>query len=154
MIFDIDGTLADSFRLAFSATNDVLVRNGYREVTEDEYHFGTRFTTPVRLATHAGLSEDDDPDQFLVVGKKLGQEFDDLYIGLVDPAKQNAGFYPGIYDFINSIPADVKVGALTNAAVAYAEAVLQANGVRERFSVVHGADSVRKPKPAPDGLLQ
>ena len=82
----------------------------------------------------------------------MGAEFDALYISMVDT--KTAGFYEGMKDLIESTPPDVKLGALTNAAVAYAEAVLSANGVRERFAVVHGADDVPKPKPAPDGILQ
>ena len=50
IIFDIDGTLCDSFQLGFSATNTVLQKNGIRAITADEYHAGTKWTTPERLA--------------------------------------------------------------------------------------------------------
>ena len=150
VLFDIDGTLADSFQLAFTATNKVLTNHQYDPVDAEQYHYGCRFTTPVRLATHAGLKPDD--PEFEKVGRTLGQEFDELYISLVD--ETTAGFYPGIKELIDGLPGDVKIGALTNAAVAYAEAVLKANGVRARFAAVHGADDVPRPKPAPDGLLQ
>ena len=42
IIFDIDGTLANSYNLAFTATNTVLRNNGHQETTPDEYHQGTR----------------------------------------------------------------------------------------------------------------
>ena len=48
----------------------------------------------------------------------------------------------------------MKLGALTNAAVAYAETVLNPNGLRGRFAVVHGVVIVAKPKSAPDGIIQ
>ena len=150
VLFDIDGTLADSFHLAFSATNKVLTNNNFKPINDEQYHYGSRFTTPIRLATHTGLQPGD--ANFEEIGRKLGAEFDQLYINLVD--SKTAGFYSGMKALIQAIPADVQVGALTNAAVAYAEAVLQANGVRELFSAVHGADDVPKPKPAPDGILQ
>ena len=51
VIFDIDGTLSDSFQAAFRVTAEVL---GH-PVTEAEYHEGTKWTTPERLARHAGL---------------------------------------------------------------------------------------------------
>jgi phosphoglycolate phosphatase-like HAD superfamily hydrolase len=51
-------------------------------------------------------------------------------------------------------PLPVVVGALTNAARAYAVAVLKANELSNLFAVVHGADSVPSPKPSPSGLLQ
>jgi len=150
VVFDIDGTLADSFQLGFSATNKVLTNNDFPEISGDEYHYGCRFTTPVRLARHTGLEPGD--GEFEARGAKLGAEFDALYIGMVDTA--TAGFFPGIHELLSRAPPDVKIGALTNAAVAYAEAVLHANGVRSRFCSVHGADDVPAAKPAPDGILQ
>ena len=38
VVFDIDGTLADSFRLGFDATNVVLQRNAFPPISEADYH--------------------------------------------------------------------------------------------------------------------
>lgn len=46
-----------------------------------------------------------------------------------------------------------QVGALSNAAVAYVEKVLEVHNLSKSFSVMHGADDVPAPKPSPDGLL-
>lgn len=151
IVFDIDGTLCDSSRMAMAATNKVLEEFGFAPVSAEQYHYNTRYTTPERLARHAGLSPDDGTE-FHEQGTVLGAKFDETYIALVD--KETAGFYPGIRELLDAAPPNVKLGALTNAAVAYAEAVLSVNGVRDRFSVVHGADDVLRPKPYPDGLLQ
>jgi HAD superfamily hydrolase (TIGR01509 family) len=51
-------------------------------------------------------------------------------------------------------PCKMVVGALTNAAQAYAVAVLRVNDLSEMFTVVHGADSVPMPKPSPLGVQQ
>jgi FMN phosphatase YigB (HAD superfamily) len=66
--------------------------------------------------------------EFLAAGRELGAAFDELYIGLVDSS--TAGFYPGIANLLADLHARgrdgnarVQLGALTNAAVAYAEAV-------------------------------
>ena len=40
LLFDIDGTLSDSFRLGFESTQKVLVNNGYKLIDENEYHQG------------------------------------------------------------------------------------------------------------------
>ena len=56
IIFDIDGTLCDSSHMAMSATNKVLEEYGFPRVSPEEYHLGTRYTTPERLARHAGFS--------------------------------------------------------------------------------------------------
>jgi phosphoglycolate phosphatase-like HAD superfamily hydrolase len=156
VIFDVDGTLADSWKLGYDATVVVLDKHNLDPITEQIYHEHTIYCTPERLARHAGLVPGD--ADFEPVGQTLGQEFDDLYVGLV--STQTAGFYPGISEMLASIPSDVVFGALTNAAVAYAHAVLRVNddddrssSLTRRFRSIHGADSVPKPKPSPDGLL-
>lgn len=163
IIFDVDGTLADSWKLGYDATVVVLERNGVPTITEEIYHDFTRYCTPERMARHAGLEPSD--TDFDSVGQKLGDEFDEFYVKLVDT--NTAGFYPGIETFLNNIPSDVNVGALTNACVAYAHAVLAVNcpvtvasgeaapapgGIYDRFLSIHGADDVPKPKPNPEGL--
>lgn len=163
VIFDIDGTLADSWKLGFDATQVVLQKRNIPLITEELYHECTRYSTPDRLARHAGfLPEDDGYDE---IGQSLAKDFDELYVGLVD--KTTASFYDGIDDLILGLPSKdenesdthqgVKVAALTNACVAYAHAVLKTNcegrGIYSRFLSIHGADTVPRPKPMPDGLL-
>ena len=197
IIFDIDGTLADSWNLGYQATLTVLTdyhNNNNEEqhtpetypLTAEEYHFGCRFTTPERLARHVGLEPGH--ELFHSVGEDLGARFDDYYVKLVD--KTTAGFYEGIGSMLvklhcgdlaatNTAATDeessssnggVQLGALTNACVEYAHAVLKANcpecssdvpqsllavndtAVYQRFSSIHGANSVPRPKPFGDGI--
>ena len=155
VIFDVDGTLADSWKLGFDATLEVLMRNNIPPITAETYHECTRYTTPDRLARHAGLEPG--TEEFLRTGNKLGEEFDDLYVDLV--STETAGFYPGVDKLLLQIPEDVKLGALTNAAHRYAHAVLKCNKVEnldvyQRFGSVRGADDVPRPKPNPEGLWQ
>ena len=155
ILFDIDGTLADSWKLGYDATNEVLKQNNIPVITEHVYHEHTRYCTPDRLARHAGL-EPNDPN-FDTIGQRLGDEFDNLYVGMVN--QNTAPFYHGISDLLQGFPDTIKIGALTNACVEYAHAVLQSNNnesnsLYDQFETIHGADSVPKPKPAPDGLFQ
>jgi len=157
LIWDIDGTLADSWKLGFDATLEVLKQNNIPSITEEVYHYHTRYSTPDRLARHAGLEPGD--TDYESVGEKLGAEFDNLYVGLV--STKTAGFYPGIDELLQDIPETVALGALTNACVGYARAVFEVNSVpgdakrlySKRFASIHGADDVPKPKPNPDGLF-
>ena len=156
VLFDVDGTLADSWRLGFDATQVVLERNDVPAIDEAAYHDGTRYCTPERLARHAGLDPADPP--FAEVGARLAAEFDDLYVGLV--STETAGFFAGIDDLLEGVvePSSerARVGVLTNACIAYAARVLEVNlgdGV-DTFSSVRGADNVPAPKPAADGLLR
>ena len=198
VIFDIDGTLANSWNLGFQATLTVLAEyhNNNKTnqqllytpesypLTPEEYHFGCRYTTPERLARHVGL-EPDHP-LFETVGNGLGKQFDDYYVQLVD--KQTAGFYQGIGELLIKLHCGqmsstegsddenyltgVQIGALTNACVEYAHAVLKANCpqfssdipasstdakdnfIYQRFSSINGANSVPRPKPFGDGIIQ
>ncbi|KAL7534464.1 hypothetical protein ACHAXR_008748 [Thalassiosira sp. AJA248-18] len=183
IIFDIDGTLADSWNLGFQATLTVLTdyHNKNNEeshtpetypLTSEDYHFGCRYTTPERLARHVGL-EPGHPS-FESVGEDLGNKFDDYYVQLVD--LKTAGFYDGIGDLLvklNCGDEGVQLGALTNACVEYAHAVLKANcpqysadipssssnenddnSIYQRFSSIHGANSVPRAKPFGDGILK
>lgn len=156
VLFDVDGTLVDSWRLGFDATQVVLERNDVPAIDEAAYHDGTRYCTPERLARHAGLDPADPP--FAEVGARLAAEFDDLYVGLV--STETAGFFAGIDDLLEGVVGTsserARVGVLTNACVAYAARVLEVNlgdGV-DTFSSVRGADNVPAPKPAADGLLR
>jgi len=192
VIFDIDGTLADSWKLGFDATQVVLKNNDISPITEDLYHECTKYSTPERLARHAGLLPERDREEFLRKGKSLAAEFDQLYVGLI--SLETTAFYDGIQALILGLPScrgidgdsssgernlagdregGVKIAALTNACVAYAHAVLKVNcpvfakttssevinadgdeGVYGRFESIHGADTVPKPKPYPDGLYR
>jgi len=152
IIFDIDGTLADSWKLGFDATQVILEKHGIPLITEETYHECTRYATPDRLARHAGLMPGD--AGYEEKGKILASEFDDLYVGLV--STETAPFFPGIAKLLEDIPSGVAVGALTNAAERYAHAVFKVNcegKIYERFKSVRGADTVPKPKPSPDGLF-
>ncbi len=145
--------MADSWKLGFDATQVVLTNNNIEPITEETYHFCTRYCTPDRLARHAGLEPPDEIDtnvnenefenEFEKVGNQLAKEFDELYVGLV--STKTAGFYNGILDLLLDLPQKsegsgevtgvdmgrstkyVKVAALTNACVAYAHAVLKTN---------------------------
>ena len=175
VLFDIDGTLADSWRLGYDATAVVLQNNDLQdkvEFNERIYHETCVYATPERLARTAGLLPDVDAN-FHDVGADLGRQFDDHYVRLVSP--QTCAFYQGMEDVLRNLPRDVRLGALTNACAAYGHAVLKANcpatqrdgdgdgdssdgqslfDLYGRFDVVHGADSVPAPKPSPEGLWQ
>jgi HAD superfamily hydrolase (TIGR01509 family) len=155
VIFDVDGTLADSGHLGFAATLELLEKYAILPITYQEYRAHTRYTTPDRLARHAGLVPG--TIEFQERGRALAQEFDDLYIAQV--SLETAPFFPGMLDLLRAISPSVKIAALTNAACRYAHAVLQVNDAEpkwlyRRFASIRGADDVPKPKPFPDGLWQ
>jgi phosphoglycolate phosphatase len=161
IIFDLDGTLINSYMLGYTATNEVLQANRKETITEETYHACTIYDTPKRFAVHLhGLDYDDKQYED---GVELGRQFDELYIERISTA--TAGFYPQVlerlYGIIDKYPG-LQYAALTNACQLYGQRALAANleeGGREGgraglFTVVHGSDSVPASKPAPDGLIQ
>lgn len=158
VLFDVDGTIADSGQLGFDATQVVLEKNQYRKISYEEYCNGCIYITPDRLARHVGLTPETDGTEFYSVGQRLGQEFDNLYIDLV--SIETAAFFPGVLELLNRIPSDIPIGALTNAAGRYAHGVIKANDLTkggrlyQRFGSILGADDVPQPKPYGDGLQQ
>lgn len=150
ILWDVDGTLADSFSLGYESTVKVLTDNGLDRITHSQYHQGTKLTTPRRLAWHVT----GDPDN--EIGESLGQQFDDLYVELVN--LDTAAFYPGMKNLLktlsDSYEQHLKYAALSNACGAYAKAVIECNGVSDIFQLSYGADDVPAAKPSPAGLLE
>ena len=153
VLWDVDGTLVESTRLAFDATNEVLEANGAKAVSVEDYKIGCRYTTPERFNFHLGLDEGSEE------GARLGQIFDETYVLRV--SKETAGLFDGMDRLLRSLSlAGHPQGALSNACGAYVRAVMAANELDEApgqrialFKCALGADEVPAAKPAPDGLL-
>ena len=146
VIWDVDGTLADSTNLGFTSTNAVLVEAGLSSITLADYMRGTRYATPQRLAWHAT------GDITAPCGVELGAAFDRHYIALVSPT--TASFFPGVARLVAAVAAAGKSQAvLSNACGEYARAVMDVNDVTRHMVRIDGADDAPAVKPAPDGLL-
>ncbi len=147
ILWDVDGTLADSFLLGFESTQKILINNGKSSISEEMYHQGTKFTTPRTLAWHAT----GDPDN--IIGEALGKQFDELYVQLV--STETAALYPGIKELLVLLHnKKYKLGALSNACGSYVQAVLLQNKINDMFAVQYGADDVPAAKPSGLGLLK
>jgi phosphoglycolate phosphatase-like HAD superfamily hydrolase len=153
VLWDVDGTLADSTALGFTSTNAVLIESGLPTIDLAEYKFGTRYPTPERMAYHAAGTIDD-----VVLGKKLGDAFDEHYIKLV--STETAGFYPGMIELLAALNSgerrnEMKTpqAVLSNACGRYARRVVEVNQSETFFTHVFGADDAPAPKPSPLGLL-
>lgn len=67
VLWDVDGTLSDSFQLGFDSTNAVLKQNGKESISTESYHQGTKFTTPRRMAWHVTGDPDHPIGEDLVI---------------------------------------------------------------------------------------
>ena len=124
----LDGTISDSFHLGYSSTLKVLEENGIARISHDDYHQGTKFTTPRRLAWHATGNPDS------TVGIALGARFDEIYVNLV--TKETTPLYAGIYDLLAGLSSrQIKMAALSNACGDYVKAVVKVNELSPFFSL-------------------
>jgi phosphoglycolate phosphatase-like HAD superfamily hydrolase len=148
IVWDVDGTLADTTDLGIASTNAVLAEASLPTISLEQYLHGTRYATPQRLAWHAS-GDIDDPR-----GTKLGAAFDAHYIALVDD--RTAGFFPDVQALVRRIASvDGKGQAvLSNACGEYARKVCDVNDVMRHMASVVGADEVPAVKPSPLGLTQ
>ncbi len=149
VLWDVDGTLSNSYMLGFVSTLDVLRTNNLSGISEDTYHQGTKYTTPHRLAWHATGDINDS------IGIRLGKEFDELYIDKVSIT--TAPFYNGIGELLSYLRdqhSNLKYGAVSNANSRYVHAVLKVNQASHLFDIGLGADEVAAGKPHPEGLLR
>ena len=153
VLWDVDGTLVESTRLAFDATNEVLEANGAATVSVADYKIGCRYTTPERFNYHLGLTEGSDE------GTRLGNIFDETYVKRV--SKETAGLFTGMDRLLRNLAmVGHPQGVLSNACGEYVRAVVDANELSEvpgqrlaLFRCALGADEVPAAKPAADGLL-
>eukprot|EP00472_Partenskyella_glossopodia_P014622 CAMPEP_0197520944 /NCGR_PEP_ID=MMETSP1318-20131121/6267_1 /TAXON_ID=552666 /ORGANISM="Partenskyella glossopodia, Strain RCC365" /LENGTH=252 /DNA_ID=CAMNT_0043072729 /DNA_START=387 /DNA_END=1145 /DNA_ORIENTATION=+ len=147
VIFDMDGTLVSSTKLAHKTTNSVLEHFGHPHITLKEYGEGTKYTTPARLAWHAGL--DFDSKQ----GIEMGTLFDQRIITMVNAV--DVPLFEGITEILQNLNLmGVRMAVLSNASGRYVRRVNEAHRLQTYFKVQWGADDAAEAKPNPDGLLQ
>lgn len=146
VLWDVDGTLVESTKLAFCATNEVLVAQGYAQVELDSYKVGCRFATPERFNFHIGAPSGSEQ------GAQLGRIFDSLYVARVSP--QTTALFEGIRATVDELAAAAHPqGALSNACGEYVRAVVAAHPeALGKFGVALGADEVPAAKPDGAGL--
>ena len=177
VLFDVDGTLCDSYRLGFEATNAVFAQQGAIRgpCTEAEYHTATIYPTPARFAFHVTGDSVDSTG----IGAELGKLFDAHYIDLI--SLSTAALFPQIREMLVNVQrhqregdekdcysstsssssgsSRIRYGALSNACGAYVRALaalhdLEAEAAPVFFDIMWGADDVPAAKPSGAGLLQ
>jgi len=148
VIFDLDGTLADSEQAHYEAEKRVLQKTGV-ELSFGQYlkHFAGR-TDEEALAGFLGSRKNAKKTASF---RELAREKNRVFIKLVPrfakPYKQTVGAAKMLRR------TGVKLGLATSAVGVEASALLRCLGLKKFFSAVVSGDKVRRGKPAPDLYL-
>ena len=147
VIFDLDGTLADTSGDLIAAANACFERLGHGALLDETDDRLTAFHGG-RAMLRLGFSRLDGN-----FGEAdIDQQYDHLLAYYAQHIAVKTTLYPGAADAIEGLLASgFRLGVCTNKPEGLAETLLQRLGVRDRFGALVGADTlpVRKPDPLP-----
>jgi beta-phosphoglucomutase family hydrolase len=143
LIFDMDGTLADTMPTHFVAWSQSMAKYGIMLSEERFYALGGVPASKIieMLAKEQGI---------VIDAQAVADEKEELFLELLEdvqpiiPVKAIAQFHR------EHIPMAIATGSPTWVA----EKILKTLGIREWFGAVVGAECVANPKPAPDVYLK
>jgi phosphoglycolate phosphatase len=150
VLFDWDGTLADSVPLVTAATNASLAEVGRAPVTAAEIHDGMRFPTVPRMLFHLGGSADDPEDNRLAkevaaVFQKKAMELGPEHIHLFDGVQEMLG---------TLVAAGLPMGVVTNNATDVVSLLIEHLKLESALTLIIGEDLLGAPKPDPEGITR
>jgi HAD superfamily hydrolase (TIGR01509 family) len=145
LLFDIDGTLADTDVLHLEAFNLVLGPRGH-------VFDHSRFTKELQGFSTASISErflgDEPPNRQLAIMEEKEEAFRNLVLGRIAPT-------PGLMALLSLADrANIPMVAVTNAPRLNAEMLLSGLGIMHRFKAVVIGDELQHGKPHPMPYLE
>lgn len=136
LLFDLDGTLLDSFPGHYRAYEATFGRYGIA-LTKDRF---LQNYTPNWLQMYAVLG----------LPPEMWDEANRYW--LEEAARQEPMLFPGVREALEELAALVPLGLVTSGTRERVARDLNRTGITHLFAVVVDAESVSEPKPSPEGL--
>ncbi|HKV54208.1 MAG TPA: HAD family phosphatase [Candidatus Binataceae bacterium] len=146
IIFDLDGTIADTEPLHLEAFNTVLRAEGI-EIPRDDY-FSRLIGCDDRDCFKSVLQEHDRPADGAILAALIERKAE-VYQGIIEGREV---VFPGAVDFVRSCAERFPLALVTGTLRVEAETILRNAGIRELFADIVAAEDVEHGKPAPDGF--
>jgi HAD superfamily hydrolase (TIGR01509 family) len=139
MIFDMDGTLLDSFDPIGDAYTATVVRLAGAPPPREQLVASFALGPPGRILPH-------------LLGRPVTADEIDVYHAELASRAARVTPYPRIAPVLKMLSARVPLAVFSGASTLSCEILLEATGLRSPFGVIVGSELVEHPKPAPDGL--
>jgi HAD superfamily hydrolase (TIGR01549 family) len=136
LLFDLDGTLLDSFAVHYQAYEAMFAR------------FGIRITRETFLASYS-------PNWYHTYERMglPGNSWDDANAyWLEEAAKRQAELFPGVREMLATLGRSRKLGLVTSGSRHRVMTDLERTGIRPYFQIVVTGNDIKQPKPSPEGL--
>lgn len=149
VVFDLDGTLADTSGDLIAAANACFADRGLEPLLDPmadslvAFHGG-------KAMLREGFARA--PQDVLIPPTAVDDDYPRLLAHYAENIALHTRLYPGVEDALDAIAADRKrLAVCTNKPEGLAETLLTALGIRDRFHSLVGADTLptRKPDPRP-----
>jgi N-acetyl-D-muramate 6-phosphate phosphatase len=145
VLFDLDGTLADTAPDMALTVNRMLERRGLPGVATEAVRMHVSRGARGMIGAAFGLKPEDEGFQ------ALREEFLDLY---GENLCVGSRLFPGMAELLDMLEGrGLAWGVVTNKFERFAVPLIEALGLGERAAIVVGGDTCPRPKPFPDPLL-
>ena len=136
MLFDLDGTLLDSFSVHLEVFKTTFAKFGVQLSEED---FLSNYS-PNWYKTYEALG----------LRKENWASADALWLKEVE--NKTALLFPGVIESLLTLSKYYKLGLVTSGSKVRVERDLKATGINHFFKTVVTGDDIKQPKPSPEGL--